>query len=61
MRTEHAQAGLAVARARKILGITQRELGEKLGVKALAVGRWESAHSEVPRARREAITLLVNC
>ena len=60
MRNEHAQAGLAVARARKILGLTQRELGEELGVKPLAVGRWESGHAEVPRARREAITLLMN-
>ncbi len=60
MRNEHAQAGLAVARARKALGITQRELGEQIGVKALSVSRWESAHAEVPRARREAITQLVN-
>lgn len=60
MRNEHAQAGFAVARARKLLGITQRALGEKLGVKALAVSRWESGHAEVPHARREALALLLN-
>lgn len=60
MRNELAQAGLAVARARKVLGITQRELGERIGVKPLAVSRWESAQAEVPRVRREAITQLVH-
>jgi transcriptional regulator with XRE-family HTH domain len=53
-----AQAAV-LRRARKLLGLGQREFGAALGVKALAVSRWETSRVGVPMAQRKAVVALV--
>ncbi len=55
----NAPVAAAFLRARKLLGLGQRELGASLGVKALSVSRWETSRVAVPMAQRKALVTLV--
>jgi transcriptional regulator with XRE-family HTH domain len=55
----NAAGAKVLRRARKLLGLGQRELGAALGVKALSVSRWETSRVGVPMAQRKAIVGLL--
>lgn len=48
------RAGLAIASARKLRGVTQRELAALLGVSTTTICNWERGHAQ-PRAKYRAL------
>ena len=51
--------GEKIRRLRKDLGMTQTELGEKLGVKTNAVSKWECGRVEdIPRSKIKAMSVI---
>jgi transcriptional regulator with XRE-family HTH domain len=43
---------LGIAKARRLVGLAQRELGARVGVSGRSVSRWETGHWEPHRAQR---------
>jgi transcriptional regulator with XRE-family HTH domain len=44
--------GRAVAAKRTLLGLTQVELGERVGVSEMTIVSWERGHTGMPRPKR---------
>ena len=55
----HSQGAAAVRRARKLLGLAQKDLGAALGLQGLSVSRWETARVGVPLPHRRALVSLL--
>jgi transcriptional regulator with XRE-family HTH domain len=51
--------GKEIKRARKVLGVSQIELAEKLGVHPMTVSRWERDFVKIPEPEARLVSLLV--
>ena len=51
--------GIQIKRARGLLGLTQRQLSNAIGISTGSLRSWESAGSEPPSAHSKALTALL--